>query len=127
VLLGDATFHDPSSSLDVTSLLAFRLHEDGQQDDATAGCDPIRDPRRPASEIEAQLSQPAIELLSVRFVEQWSFLCQPVDVEIDAALLVGYLLFEVTGQKGDAQPIGGMTVIDLDRYAMARQIIDAAP
>jgi hypothetical protein len=38
--------------------------------------------------MEPEFSELAIELFGVGFVEEWSFLCKPIDVEVDPALSI---------------------------------------
>lgn len=86
--LGETPFHRPACPVNLPPLLASGLGEHRQQDDPPPWCDPIGDPHRLTGEKEAQFSELAVELFGVGFIEKRSIVGQPVDVEVDATLIV---------------------------------------
>ena len=80
--LRDAAFHRSHCPLDLAPLPAVRLAEHGQQDDATACCNVIRDADLLTSEMETQLAQLPRELARVWLAKMNTMLLEQIDVGV---------------------------------------------
>jgi hypothetical protein len=82
VAFGDASLHRSAGSVDFSSLTWPGLGEHGEQDDRSAGGDVVGDAGLASPEVEAELSELAVQLTRERFSEMNALIGEKVDVAL---------------------------------------------